>query len=154
MGTAVRTLILILHGVPGVLLLKRVSSLPTKRLLSRGARERGAAEIRSRLVGGRAPERLHGPSRADDVGAADCHVFINSSLAPVVHFVGGRTQLVLKGIKDKGYTTARRQALMHFLWSHIPVSHADERYLAVLTRFASSHIFSRFSHDFASPFVK
>ena len=45
----------------------------------------GTAVIRSRLVGGRAPGRLHRSARADEVDA-HCHVFVDASLAPVILF--------------------------------------------------------------------
>ena len=36
---------------------------------------RGAAVIRTRVVGGRTPGRLHRSARADEVDTANCHVF-------------------------------------------------------------------------------
>ena len=47
---------------------------------------RGTAVIRTRLVGGRAPGRLHRSAGADEVDTANCHVFVNASLAPVILF--------------------------------------------------------------------
>ena len=76
----------------------------------------GTAVIRTRLVGGRAPGRLHRSAGADKVDTANCHVFVHASLAPVIlfrrrlHSVGA----VLKGIRKSGLSTARWQALM--LW--------------------------------------
>ena len=70
--------------------------------------------IRTRLVGGRAPGRLHRSAGADEVDTANCHVCLNASLAPVIlfrrrlHSVGA----VLKGIRKSGLSIARWQALM------------------------------------------
>ena len=47
---------------------------------------RGKALLRARLLGGRAPGRVHRPARADPVDSSNCFSFINSSLAPVVLF--------------------------------------------------------------------
>ena len=43
---------------------------------------RGKVVIRTRLVGGRVPARIHGSAKADEVDSISCHAFINSSLAP------------------------------------------------------------------------
>ena len=57
---------------------------------------------------------LHRSARTDEVNTANCHAFINSSLAPVIHF---RRRLysvgeVLKGNRENGCTTARWQAFV------------------------------------------
>ena len=72
------------------------------------------AVIRTRLVGGRALGRLHRSVRADEVDTANCPVFVNAFLAPVIlfrrrlHSVG----TVLNGIRKSGLSIARWQALM------------------------------------------
>ena len=71
---------------------------------------RGEAVIRLRLVGGRAPGRLHRPARVDAVDVDTCESFIDSSLAPVILF---RRRLRSVGdVRNRGFTTARWQALM------------------------------------------
>ena len=74
----------------------------------------GTAVIRTRLVGGRAPGRLHRSARADEVDTANCHVFVNASLAPVILFRRRRHSVgaVLQGIRKSGLSIARWQALM------------------------------------------
>ena len=61
---------------------------------------RGTAVIRTRLVGGRAPGRLHRSARADKVDIVKCHVFVNASLAPVILF---RRRLSLGWRGAQGY---------------------------------------------------
>ena len=75
---------------------------------------RGKAVFRARLIGGRAPGRVHRPARADDVDCANCLYFVNSSLSLVVLFRRRLSSVgdVLKGIRKSGFSTARWQALM------------------------------------------
>ena len=75
---------------------------------------RGKAVFRNRLLGGRAPGRVHRPAKADPIDSANCFSFINSSLAPVVLFRRRLSSVgdVLKGIRKNGFSTARWQALI------------------------------------------
>ena len=75
---------------------------------------RGKAFIRTRVIGGRAPGRVHRPARADPVDSANCFSYINSSLAPVVLFRRRLSSVgdVLKGIRKSWFSTARWQALI------------------------------------------
>ena len=61
---------------------------------------RGRAVFRTRLIGGRAPGRVHRPAKADAVDCANCLYFVNSSLSPVVLFRRRLSSVgdVLKGI--------------------------------------------------------
>ena len=64
---------------------------------------RSNAVFRNRLLGGRAPGRVHRPARADPVDTANCLSFINSSLSPVVLFRRRLSSVgdVLKEIRKK-----------------------------------------------------
>ena len=75
---------------------------------------RGKAVFRTRLIGGRAPGRVHRPAMADTIDSTNCHYFVNSSLSPVVLFRRRLSSVgdVLKGIRKNGFSTARWQALM------------------------------------------
>ena len=68
---------------------------------------RGRAVFRTRLIGGRAPGRVHRPARADLVDCANCFSFINSSLSLVVLFRRRLSSVgdVLKGIRKSGFST-------------------------------------------------
>ena len=81
---------------------------------------RGGAVFRNRLLGGRAPGRVHRPAKADPVDTANCLSFINSSLSPVVLFRRRLSSVrdVLKGISKNGFTTSRWQALL-FYWAAV-----------------------------------
>ena len=72
------------------------------------------AVFRNRLLGGRAPGRIHRPARADPVDTANCLSFINSSLSPVVLFRRRLSSVgdVLKGVRKNGFSTSRWQALV------------------------------------------
>ena len=95
---------------------------------------RGFLRIRSRrlggqAVGGRSSSRLYRVSQGDEVDRNCAQFFVNSSLSPVLLF---RRRLksvagVLKGIRDKGFTQSRWDALVQYwggcmspwsLWSH------------------------------------
>ena len=74
---------------------------------------RGKAVLRTRLVGGPAPSRLHRPAEADRWMVRFVMPVLNSSLAPVILF---RRRLhsvadVLEVIGKNGFSTARWQAL-------------------------------------------
>ena len=81
----------------------------------------GLLRIRSRRVGGRAVGgrvlcRLYRASQGDDVDVHCAQYFVKSSLAPVVLF---RRRLksvadVRKGIRDKGFTSSRWNALLGY----------------------------------------
>ena len=69
-----------------------------------------------RAVGGRGSGRLYRASQGDEVDVHCAQYFVNSSLAPVVLF---RRRLqsvadVLKGIRDKGFTQSRWDALLGY----------------------------------------
>ena len=70
--------------------------------------------FRSRFIGGRAPGRVHRPAKADVVDCTNCFSFVNSSLSPVVLFRRRLSSVgdVLKGIRNRGVSTTRWQALM------------------------------------------
>ena len=82
---------------------------------------RGLLRIRSRRLGGRAvgrsgASRLYRVSHCDEVDVRSAQHFVNSSLAPVLLF---RRRLksvadVLKGIRSRGFTQARWEALLRF----------------------------------------
>ena len=82
---------------------------------------RGLLRIRSRRLGGRAAggtssSRLHRVCQNDEVDKHCAHHFVNSSLSPVLLF---RQRLksvadVLKGIRNKGFTQFRWNALLGF----------------------------------------
>ena len=86
---------------------------------------RGLLRIRSRRLGGRAvgsrgSSRSYWASRGDEVDVHCAQYFVNSSLAPVVLF---RRRLksvadVLKGIRSKGFTQARWDALLCY-WDSV-----------------------------------
>ena len=109
---------LIVPGSPGVRLRRWVSFPPTRRRVVLVRKVISLflvdAVIRTRLVGCRAPGRLHRSAGADEVDTANCHVFLNASLAPVIlfrrrlHSVGA----VLEGIRQSGLSIARWRALM------------------------------------------
>ena len=83
---------------------------------------RGLLRIRSRRLGGRAAggtssSRLYRVSHGDEVDEHCAHYFVNSSLSPVLLF---RRRLksvadVLKGIRSKGFTQSRWDALLRYL---------------------------------------
>ena len=82
---------------------------------------RGRLRIRRRrlggqAVGGRSSSRLYRASHSDEVDSNCAQFFVHSSLSPVLLF---RRRLksvadVLKGIRDKGFTQARWDALVGF----------------------------------------
>ena len=82
---------------------------------------RGRSRIRSRRLGGqafggRSSSRLYRASQSDEVDCNCAQFFVHSSLSPVLLF---RRRLksvadVLKGIRDKGFTQARWDALVGF----------------------------------------
>ena len=82
---------------------------------------RGQLRIRSRRLGGRAvggtgSSRLYRACQGDEVDKHCAQFFVNSSLSPVLLF---RTRLksvadVLKGIKGKGFTQTRWDALLRY----------------------------------------
>ena len=82
---------------------------------------RGLLRIRNRRLGGRAAggsgsSRLYRVSQGDDVDVHCAQYFVHSSLSPVLLF---RRRLksaadVLKGIKGKGFTQARWDALLRY----------------------------------------
>ena len=82
---------------------------------------RGLSRIRNRRLGGRAvgsrgSSRLYRASQGDEVDVHCAQYFVNSSLAPVVLF---RRRLksvadVLKGIRSKGFTQSRWDALLGY----------------------------------------
>ena len=95
---------------------------------------RGFLRIRSRRLGGRAvggtgSSRLYRTSQNDEVDKHCAQFFVNSSLSPVLLF---RRRLksvadVLKGIRSKGFTQSRWDALLRYwgccmsswsVWSH------------------------------------
>ena len=96
--------------------------MPTKLLVAHAHKVmlpslgRGKAVFRTRLIGGRAPGRVHRPARADAIDCTNCLYFVNSSLSPVVLFRRRLSSVgdVLKGIRKNGFSTSRWQALM--LW--------------------------------------
>ena len=65
---------------------------------------RGKVVFRTRLIGGRAPGRVHRPARTDNVDCTNCFSFVNSSLSPVVLFRWRLSSVrdVLKGIRNRG----------------------------------------------------
>ena len=69
---------------------------------------RGSAAFRTRLIGGRAPGRVHRPAKGDVVDSASCLYFVNSSLSPVVLFRRRLSSVgdVLKGIRKYGFSTS------------------------------------------------
>ena len=82
---------------------------------------RGLLRIRSRRLGGRAvggtgSSRLHRTCQNDEVDKHCAQFFVNSSLSPVLLF---RRRLksvadVLKGIRSKGFTQSRWDALLRY----------------------------------------
>ena len=82
---------------------------------------RGCLRIRGRrlggqAVGGKSSSRLYRASQSDEVDGACAQFFVHSSLSPVLLF---RRRLksvagVLKGIRDKGFTQSRWDALVGF----------------------------------------
>ena len=82
---------------------------------------RGLLRIRSRRLGGRAAggnssNRLYRISHGDEVDEHCAQYFVNSSLSPVLLF---RRRLksvtdVLKGIRSKGFTQSRWDALLRY----------------------------------------
>ena len=86
---------------------------------------RGLLRIRSRRLGGRAAggvvsSRLYRVSQGDEVDNHCAQHFVNSSLSPVLLF---RRRLesvagVLKGIRSKGFTQTRWDALLRY-WSAV-----------------------------------
>ena len=70
--------------------------------------------LRGRAVGGRGSSRLYRVSRGDEVDEHCAQHFVNSSLSPILLF---RRRLksvadVLKGIRSKGFTQSRWDALL------------------------------------------
>ena len=85
-------------------------------LLGRGLLRIRSRHLGGRAVGGRGSGRLYRASQCDEVDAHCGQYFVNSSLAPVVLF---RRRLksvadVLKGIRDKGFTQSRWDALLGY----------------------------------------
>ena len=82
---------------------------------------RGLLRIRSRClgdraVGGRGSGKLYRVSQGDEVDVRCAQHFVNSSLAPVLLFRRPLTSVadVLRGIRDKGFTQSRWDALLGF----------------------------------------
>ena len=82
---------------------------------------RGLLRIRSRRLGGRAvgghtSSRLYRVSRSNDVDMHCTQYFVNSSLSPVLLFRWRLKSVadVLKGIKNKGFTQSRLDALFRY----------------------------------------
>ena len=82
---------------------------------------RGLLRIRSkrlggRAVGGRGFRKLYRVSHGDDVDKHCAQYFVNSSLAPVLLFLGLLKSVadVLKGIRSKGFTQSRWDASLGF----------------------------------------
>ena len=75
---------------------------------------RGKAVFRNRLIGGRAPGRVHRPAMAAPVDCTNCFSFVNSSLSSVVLFRRRLSSVrdVLQGIRNHGVSAARWRALM------------------------------------------
>ena len=80
---------------------------------------RGLPRIRSRRLGGRAVGRsgacrLYRVSHSDEVDIRSARHVVNSSLAPVLLFRGRLKSVadVLKGIRSRGFTQARWEALL------------------------------------------
>ena len=78
---------------------------------------RGKAVFRSRKIGGRAPGRVHRPSKADPVDCANCPLlyqllafpgFPGCALSAEIELSWGCSQ----GDSKNGFSTARWQALM------------------------------------------
>ena len=89
-------------------------------LLGRGLLRIRGRRLGDRSVGGRGARRLYRVSQGDEVDAESAPFFVNSSLAPVLLF---RRRLksvadVLKGIRQHGFTQARRDALQEY-WSAV-----------------------------------
>ena len=83
---------------------------------------RGLLRIRSRRLGGRAAggtvsSRLYRVSQGDDVDVHCAQYFVRSSLSPVLLFRGRLKSVadVLKGIRSKGFTQTRWDALLRLL---------------------------------------
>ena len=82
---------------------------------------RGFLRIRSRrlggqAVGGRSSSRLYRVSQGDEVDSNCAQFFVNSSLSPVL-LIRRRLKSVagvLKGIRDKGFTQSRWDALVRY----------------------------------------
>ena len=82
----------------------------------------GLLRVRSRRLGGRAvgrsgAGRLKRVNNSDEVDVSSAQYIVNSSLSPVLLF---RRRLksvadVLKGIRNRGFTQSRWEALLRFL---------------------------------------
>ena len=77
--------------------------------------------VRSRRLGGRAvgggsSSRLYRASHGDAVDVQCAQYFVNSSLSPVLLFLGRLKSVadVLKGIRSKGFTQSRWDALVRY----------------------------------------
>ena len=84
--------------------------------LGRGLLRIRKSRLGGRAVGGRGSGRLYQISQGDEVDVYCAQYFVNSSLAPVLLF---RRRLksvadVLKGIRSRGFTRARWEALLRF----------------------------------------
>ena len=82
---------------------------------------RGLLRTRSRRLGGRAAggtvsSRLYRVSQGDDVGVHCAQYFVHSSLSPVLLFRRCLKSVadVLKGIRSKGFTQSRWDALLRY----------------------------------------
>ena len=78
-----------------------------------------------RAVGGRGSIRLYRASQGDEVDVHCAQYFVNSSLAPVLVFRGRLKSVadVLKGIRNKGFTQSRWEALLRYwvaVCRHVP----------------------------------
>ena len=84
-------------GMPGVLVLRRVSSVPICRAggpvagnpqmhLGRGRLRVGIRRLGGRSAGGACSSRFFRVSQGDEVDAHSAQYFVNSSLAPVLLF--------------------------------------------------------------------
>ena len=95
---------------------------------------RGLLRIRSRRLGSRAvcrsgASRLYRVSHSDEVDVGSAQYFVNPTLAPVFLFRGRFKSVadVLKGIRSRGFTQARWNALLRFwdgvstwsVWSYL-----------------------------------
>ena len=84
--------------------------------LGRGCLRNRSRRLGGQAVGGRSSSRLYRASQGDEVDSNCAQFFVHSSLSPVLLF---RRRLksvadVLKGIRDKGFTQARWDALVGF----------------------------------------
>ena len=95
---------------------------------------RANRRLGGRAAGGRGYSRLYRVSQGDDVDVHCTQYFVHSSLSPVLLF---RRRLksvadVLKGIRDKGFTQTRWDALVGFWGLFVVMVHVDPFLLFIL----------------------